>query len=325
MWLLLLFAIFLWVIALYGKNKNISSFSKSKTNTLKAIMSLLIVGHHLSAAPQLSVLSSWGQPIVSVFLFVSGFGLAKQYSLKGQGYLDSFFSKRIWKVFLPCLVASLFFILFVSNIDVKRILIRFISEGNPPLPYSWYVYCIIVLYTFFWLSYRRIPEKWRIQSLFALTFMYVIFVYAFCKYEKFWFITAFAFPTGVSFEQFETGILNILRYRRRYAFVTFCMITFLAILILCETTYTDMLFFMFLPVTLVILLSRIVDYVSNSVLTRLLARISYEIYLVQGIAIVFFKDLVGMDYKSWSYILMVYAVTIIMAVFLKKVMTNLYL
>lgn len=315
MQLLLLLTVLLWILALCGKA--CSSFSQKKANLLKAIMSLLIVGHHLSAAPCLSILSSWGQPIVSIFLFISGFGLAKQYSIKGVTYLNSFFSRRIWKVFLPCLIASLFFILFVSHMEGISVLIRFVAEGEPPLPYSWYVYCIIALYTSFWLAYRWIPEKVRTQSLFALTFLYVIFVYAFCKYEKFWFITAFAFPVGVFFEQYEQFFLHLLRSRGRYAFVSFCMIATSAFLILCETTYTDMLFFMLFPITLIVLLSRI--YVNNWALTRLLAKFSYEIYLVQGIAIFFLKDSIGLDYKSWLYIFLVYVLTLIFAFFLKRI------
>jgi RHS repeat-associated protein len=74
-------------------------FSKDRITPFRGILALFIILHHIylyGHYPALSEFKSWGAIAVSIFLFVSGYGLNKSYLLKGTAYLSDFLKKRIF-------------------------------------------------------------------------------------------------------------------------------------------------------------------------------------------------------------------------------------
>ena len=137
---------------------------------LKAVMAVLLVADHLTFhvdAGWLRPFREIGAPIVSIFFFISGFGLMRSYSTRGASYLDGFFRKRIWKVLLPALVALALFYIFDWNWSRDFIgeFRDLFTKGQPILPYSWFVVAIILFYVSFWLIFRYLPEKLHLAGL----------------------------------------------------------------------------------------------------------------------------------------------------------------
>ena len=74
------------------------SFDKDKLILVKALMALLIVADHLNFFLDLGWLRparELGAPIVSMFFFISGFGLVRSYQGQGPAYLKSFIGKKL--------------------------------------------------------------------------------------------------------------------------------------------------------------------------------------------------------------------------------------
>ena len=110
-----LFLYFLWVVM---KPQNIGRFSKEATLPLRGVLALLIVFHHISLRLTYMVpkdakvnylrdFSDWGEPIVSVFFFLSGYGIIKSYQKKGKSYLEGFFSGRLLRLMVPFIICCI--------------------------------------------------------------------------------------------------------------------------------------------------------------------------------------------------------------------------
>lgn len=84
-WFVLLLLAF-YVASLFGKGR-FAAFTPDKTQPLRGILAVLIVAHHLShIAPADAVLTpvySWSASLVSLFFFISGFGLTRQLASRG--------------------------------------------------------------------------------------------------------------------------------------------------------------------------------------------------------------------------------------------------
>lgn len=139
-----------------------SPFNVDRTLSLRGILVLLIVLHHLSGvtsfpglSPSFRMLVSqftfFGGGAVSMFFFISGYGLMASLHKKGKIYLDSFYKKRFLKLLPPLLIATCIFIcirMCFEHLSAWNICYE-MTLGNPPLPNSWYMYALFILYIFF--------------------------------------------------------------------------------------------------------------------------------------------------------------------------------
>ena len=83
-----------------------SSFSKEKMPAIKFFMAIVIVFGHLSVrvpSGWIQPFRFWGAPFVSMFLFVSGYGMW-QSALSNSGLSFASILKRVWKLVLPYLL-----------------------------------------------------------------------------------------------------------------------------------------------------------------------------------------------------------------------------
>ena len=108
-----------------------------------------IVAFHLSYQTDdwLFMFSSWGAPVVSIFYFISGYGLAFNYRARGNEYLSHFFKHRILgNLILPFLLVWIVNRIVSGNISMSLLdeLIELLMHGETTLPYSWYVFSILL-------------------------------------------------------------------------------------------------------------------------------------------------------------------------------------
>ena len=152
---------FVLLISIF-KNRNDEGFSKDATLPLRGVLALCIVLHHLSLRlmymiPEasffnLSEFIKWGEPIDSVFFFMSGYGLIKSFLKKGTNYLDGFLTGRLSKIMIPYIICCVLYIPFNNN-NLSSILgLETWKSDCPFLPSSWFVIIIFISYLFFYIS-----------------------------------------------------------------------------------------------------------------------------------------------------------------------------
>lgn len=91
---------------LFHNHIGLYCFDVRRTNSLRGVLAILIILHHLSSKIDILFLKwfhDFGAPIVSMFFFVSGYGLIKSYLKKGTAYIDGFLAKRLGKILPPCI------------------------------------------------------------------------------------------------------------------------------------------------------------------------------------------------------------------------------
>ena len=201
------------VLCLYGirirqPNKDIPFLlNRRTTDVLRgyAIMSIML--HHMvlrmSSASILIPFRLVGYLGVSIFFFLSGYGLYHAYEKKKDIYVKGFMLKRIESVYVPAVIAQLFFMLammIVFHQQYKPLAFLRGLLGLYPVDSSqWYVLAALYHYFVFWLSIRFL-KAWKHRTIFLFAAAVVYFVFCVLMgFSKNWYDTAFCFSLGVTF------------------------------------------------------------------------------------------------------------------------------
>ena len=171
--------------------------SRRLSKQVLGLFSVLIMFHHMAlrtCAPYLpeSVFRhglepflSIGYLLVSFFFFCSGYGLIKS-SRNKENYFRGFFVKRLNRILFVVLVTDVIYLIFR------------IQKGIPAFPvnpYSWFIFCIVVLYAGFFLFYRK-EGHFSVVLLSLFLLVYTVFCYTFAL-GNWWFNAAPAFIAGI--------------------------------------------------------------------------------------------------------------------------------
>ena len=302
------------------------TFGTDKVLLLKAAMALLLVADHLTFhvdSPLLAPMRETGAPIVSIFLFLSGYGLAKSYKNKGRAYLDTFLKHRVWRVLLPALVALLFYYILLWRTDRNYFyeVQQMVLHGSPMLPYSWFVPVIIYLYLVWYLAYRYFGARWRNVVVIAGTVAQMVLAMA-VGYDRCWWVCSLAFPAGVIFSQNDRTVFAFCE--KSFTRYTAALLTMAVLFLVCylpRNQYLWTLCYVFIPIIVVLLAAKLPVEKLNVPAVAFMASISYEVYLCQGIPMEFFESTLPIP-KPLAYILVVYLATILLA-YLVKLLSDL--
>ena len=108
--------------------------------------------------------SFFGQLVVAMFLFYSGYGCAVQYRSRGNDYLRAFPKKRILTTLVNFDIAVCVFIvvglLLGRSFALRQVVCSFIgwdSVGNS----AWYIFVILLCYAAFWVSFGLPPPRYH--------------------------------------------------------------------------------------------------------------------------------------------------------------------
>lgn len=95
-------------------------FKKENTDKMKGISIICIILHHIVQQILnpgiLTPFKGIGYLFVSIFLFLSGYGLMKSY-MKKENYLQDFKKRRLMKIYMPFLLVNL--VHLIINIFIK--------------------------------------------------------------------------------------------------------------------------------------------------------------------------------------------------------------
>lgn len=312
--------LFLYILGFFSAET--VCISKGKSATLKSIMAILIVLHHLSlqGIPFLQMFHSWGAPIVSIFLFLSGYGLMKSLIFKGKTYLSDFFRHRLLKsIIVPFLIAwGIYRILNIANtpsfsLEFKEL----IFNGITVLPHSWFMFAILFFYIFFYVSYRFFSGRSSFWVLIVLFVLYEVWC-QYWNYDRCWYISAFSFPTGILFGKYEDNIIRFLKNSISYAVVIPINLIIIALCIFIKMEIAYLFVYILIPMTFAVLLFKVkIEKLLTFRTIKFLSTISLEIYLSQGISMFLLRGSFFNLKSDFIYVILTLCLTIAIAVFIK--------
>ena len=260
------------------------SFNNSKMPPLRALLALVIVFCHFSyyEVTGLTSLRFLAPVCVSIFLFISGYGLMVSYQKKGDAYLQTFLKKRLLKIALPAILVSLLHLLLCGNggiglIDRGH---QIVTRGATLLPHYWFVWVILFEYLVFWCSFKWLPGKLPRYSVLLLTLAFAVAT-ALAGFDRCWWICSLAFPTGVYFAHYESDI---------YTFCSKQATNYWLVLILSGLAFVGLYLtgnlicwtfcYILIPFMVALVVARLpLDTIKFPIL-RWMGAISYEIYLI---------------------------------------------
>lgn len=296
--------------------------SKDKSAALKSIMAILIVLHHLSlqGIPFLWMFHSWGAPIVSIFLFLSGYGLMKSLCLKGKMYLSDFFRHRLFKsIIIPFLVAwTIYRILNMVNAPCFSLELKeLIFNGITVLPHSWFIFAILCFYIFFYVSYKFLPNRLCFVALMALFILFEVWC-QYRHYDRCWYISAFSFPTGLFFGKYESYIIEYFKSNMIYAIMIPVNLIIIALCVYMKMEPAYLFVYILIPMIFAVLLLRVkIEKFLTFRAIRFLSTVSFEIYLSQGISMCILRGPFFYLKSDYIYVILTLFLTIMIAVFIK--------
>lgn len=242
--------------------------------------------HHPAWAAE----SQFGSLSVSIFFFLSGYGLMCSYSLKGKKYLEGFCIHRISKIIIPLLTAYIIYIPILRLINHTGGIIEAIQRlfsSNPLLPYSWYVTEITLLYLLFYLVMRFIP-RYKLPAL-SLAIVFMLAGMLLAGLPHWWINASPCFIIGLWYYKYEHPIMNQMNKVKNS--ISTLILLFLCtyrldivqdhIQILSRWRYTYASFYLvnILFILLVLYILQKVNFGKNIKVTQ---NCYYEIYLMQG-------------------------------------------
>lgn len=283
---LLVLIMVLYVLSVTWCRGAVIPLTRDRTTVLKGMLSILIILSHVNFhadIPMFKSITNWGGTKVALFFFLSGYGLINSYIRVGEGYMDGFLVKRIWKIVKPLLVITLVYLGFVF-LDTGKfpdaIVEGLLLYGKTPLPYSWFVYVIVLAYISFFFVFRL---KIRVERKIAFTFIVMLFIsmglYR-LGFDRAWWVSNLAFPTGLIYGYYERQIVSFSRTKfGNLLLVPFCALMAVAIVAL-KVEFIYVFAYVFIVVFIFILISYV--NIPNGRGWRILGDISYETYLVHG-------------------------------------------
>ena len=295
-----------------------STFSKEKMPTLKALMAIIIVLGHLSTRVTTGWIQPfrfWGAPFVSMFLFISGYGMwQNSESHSGLSFLLTL--KRVWRILLPYMLTVLLYFLIVripsheTLTDIREI----IATGTSNQSHLWFVFAIIYLYFAFYCCTRLKNKVHAVALLFAVVAATIVLLRG-VGYDRCWYVSLLAFPTGCLYSMNKEQINRVV-FRSRWTY-TLAILLAVAGVGLTYLTRVEVLYsvsHIFIPIAMALILIQLPYERFNNRLTKHLGAVSYEIYLCQMIAMdalpLFFPEL-----RPGAYIFLALAVTLLLAEF----------
>lgn len=149
---------------------DLSYLSKNVTNSLKGILSVCIVMHHVALDTELFgrigkiLMNPVGSFSVAIFFFLSGYGLLSSYYQKGMIYIDRFPRNRILPFYLICVLLT--FISIVINeitqyeeLSTKLVIWSLTFGKNTIIRKGWYLQVALLSYLCFYLIFHSVRNN----------------------------------------------------------------------------------------------------------------------------------------------------------------------
>ncbi|MBQ6707979.1 MAG: acyltransferase family protein [Clostridia bacterium] len=326
---LLLFGFALYKFKFAGKNYYAEEcLSRDVTDSIKGIFIWLVFLSHFASYVTYTntvdllgykISQILGQLIVACFFFYSGFGICEAYKKRGHSYIKAFPKNRILKTLLHFDIAVLLFLILKlilnQKITLKNTLLSFIgweSLGNS----NWYIFVILALYLLTWISFSIIKNNISAAlSVSILSVALIVFLY-FTK-SSYWYDTLLCYVLGMWISLFKDKILKLVTKNNIVWFLSAGTL-FILFAVLYLIPYNSGLFFfntfLLAPVFCLLITAFLIKFrISNKPLI-FSGQYLFEIYILQRIPMIVFKNLGLADFNLYLYFISCLAVTILLAI-----------
>lgn len=296
------------IIILYGiqiikpfSTLNKDYLSLESCNSFRGIFALVVVFHHLAQRTSGGLLFQLfrlvGYLAVAVFFFCSGYGLMKKHMSSPQ-YYKKFLLNRIPSILFPYLVITVIYWLLYAGAgnvySAKQIMISTFLKGSPIVSFSWYIIAILLFYIAFWLLMVLFKKHYGLMVVSAcfLNLLYILFC---CRlgYGSYWYNAAFAFCVGMFWAHKESDILKLLE--KHFPIFAISVILFWIVCFFGKFVVEISAIHFAFQIASACLFSIIIVLFSmkfrvRSKIAHFLGTISLELYLVQGLPIMMFRN-----------------------------------
>lgn len=300
--------------------------SLETSGIIKGAMAILVISHHMAQETDCGRVFSLLRPIgftaVAVFFFYSGYGLMKKYK-SDPSYKNNFFAKRISAVLIPYAVINVvYWVMYAAmgNMYSFKEFIHTFAVGDPMASYSWYVVFILGFYIIFGIFMHIFKDKHKLM-IGAMAVTYVGWAML-CKYvihfDPCWYKTAHMPIVGMIWALYEDKIIALIRKKYWLSFflcggVT-AVIEGLTIFYPAESGFVSYIIraanAFFFTITIMVVLQKVK---LGSPVFKFLGKISYEFYILQGVAIELFKSNLINIKNDVVWIVAVFVVTTLLA------------
>ena len=327
--ILLLISLFVYLIP----RTDVDYLSNKSTKSLKGLLALLIIFHHISqkitTGENFSNFEYMGRYIVALFFFLSGYGLYFQYS-NNATYMENFLKKRLVRIFIPFFVFIVIYVIYratlgeVVNVDF---FLSFWKDHSNIIYNGWFINSIIVLYVIFYVSFVGKNSKVAEYKLVFLTLVY-IFWKAYQDHGDWEYVSIMAFLLGVFWMKNRISIDKFIEKNYFIFLVSFSILMYVFrhyedimknIGITNKYVYYGIVGNLCTMVFVVyfLLLTNKLNF-SNKYLD-FLGDISFEIYMIHGLVMHYLgKFFVSSGVNDVLYTIVVLFISIVFAYYIKK-------
>lgn len=327
--ILLLISLFVYLIP----RTDVDYLSNKSTKSLKGLLALLIIFHHVSqkitTGENFSNFEYMGRYIVALFFFLSGYGLYFQYS-NNENYMENFLRKRLVRIFIPFFVFIVIYVFYratlgeVVNVDF---FLSFWRDHSNIVYNGWFVNSIIVLYVIFYVSFKMKDSK---SSFYMLTFLTLVYIFlkAYQNHGDWEYVSIMAFLLGIFWMKNRTSIDKYIEENYFVFLVSFSILMYVfrhyeAIMknigITNKYVYYGIVGNLCTMIFVVyfLLLTNKLNF-SNKYLD-FLGNISFELYMIHGLIMhCLGKFFVSSPVNDVIYTIVVLLVSIVFAYYIKK-------
>lgn len=327
------------VVLLFPKNEKDYLDIKS-TQGLKGILALGIIFHHLSqwvtTGSEFSNFSYMGTYIVSIFFFLSGYGLYIQNENK-EKYLDGFLVKRLSKILGPFFTICFIYLIYRVVINKETIDINYFTKlftaGTTVIYNGWFIDVIIMLYLLFYLSFRIAKNQMiAIVINFTLAIIYILLAIK-LEYGFWWYNSIMPFILGLVWARYKEKIDRLITNNYLLMLVVFTVLIFISHkydIVLGKLNFTsnysytiaanidNLIFTIYF-----ILLIKNINF-NNKYLNEL-GRISFELYMIHGLVMSYLgKSFVSSRLNDVIFVVSVLGISILLAKIINYTVANFY-
>lgn len=323
---MVLYGIIIAILFLSGLRRPTAGvFGKEIVTVLKPFLAFGIVFHHLHGeAIYLLDFERWGPIVVGIFFFISGYGLT--YSLyRRHDYMKNFFRDKILiKLMLPSSLALFISLAIPQQWDEFSIPERLACPQGPWMfANDWFIYALIYCYLAFMVAGKAKSSQLRLSILVIAPLLLVLFT-SHMNYARNWWATPMAFSVGALYSHYEPRIRQFGVGKKKYLVSVACLLFIFGGLLGLYKVYgnrvSTVLAYSLLPLLLVCIITRLdVNRLAQNKLILFFGGISFEIYLIHGIVIGYFKT--AHNLEGTILIVTSLVVTIITAYIFKQITT----
>lgn len=322
-------------LLLYLLPQNKEYLNVKSTSGLRGFLALGIIFHHISplvkTGEEFSNFSYMGTYIVSIFFFLSAYGLYVQNESR-ENYLDNFLVKRLSKIIVPFFIISLIYMFyrFVNGqlIDLN-FFINLFKQGSTIIYNGWFVDVIILMYIFFYLSFKFFQNKFL--SIVFNTIFIICYICLAIKlgYNFWWYNSVLAFAIGLIWAKNQN---KIDRFLEKYYFIVIVLVT---VLLFVSHRYDILLKYLHIEDSYSYALAANLDNIIftiyfiivflkkinfSNVYLNLIGRISFELYMIHGLVIsMLAKIFVSSRVNDVLFTLFVLIISLILAWIVNKI------